>query len=33
MIFLVSALVHLLLLLPVWALRFSLSRIFRLKVI
>jgi hypothetical protein len=33
MIFLVSALVHLLLLLPVWAIRFSLSRIFRLKVI
>jgi len=33
MIFLISALVHLLLLLPVWALRFSLSRIFRLKVI
>ena len=33
MIFLVSALVHLLLLLPIWALRFSLSRIFRLKVI
>ena len=33
MIFLVSALVHLLLLIPIWALRFSLSRIFRLKVI